>query len=290
MNLVIAVLGANGVYGRHLIPRLVARGHDVRALVRRPEAATTARACGADVRTADIFNHDQLADALSGSDVAVNLATSLPGPSGRGDFDANDRLRREGTPIWVEACRDAGVPRLLQQSIAMVNCGAGEEWADEDTQAQVEDTRAGQAIAAGLAMEETVRKSTLDWAVLRGGLFYGPGTGFDDDWYARARSGRLRLPGDGSRYVSLVHIQDMAAATVAAIERWPSRQALIVADDMPARWRDVFEYVAIDAGAEQRPQPGGPTGFPSFRVRNARAKEALGWAPFYPSYRTGLAR
>ena len=129
----------------------------------------------------------------------------------------------------------------------------------------------------------------MDWVILRGGLFYGPGTGFDDDWFGRARAGKLRLPGDGHRYVSLVHIQDMAAATVATIARWPSRQALIVADDGPARWREVLEYVTTNAGAEP-PQPGGPTGFPSFRVRNARAREALAWAPFYPSYREGLVR
>jgi len=62
-----------------------------------------------------------------------------------------------------------------------------------------------------------------------------------------------------------------------------------VADDGPARWREVLEYVTTSAGAEP-PQPGGPTGFPSFRVRNARAREALAWAPFYPSYRQGLVR
>src|SRR6185295_4318296 len=93
-------------------------------------------------------------------------------------------------------------------------------------------------------MEATIETSGLDWLVLRGALFYGPGTGFDDDWFARARAGKLRLPGDGSDYVSLVHIADMAEATVAAIDRWPSRRALIVADDHPSPWRDVFGYIA----------------------------------------------
>lgn len=138
-------------------------------------------------------------------------------------------------------------------------------------------------------MEDSVRESTLDWCVLRGGLFYGPGTGFDDDWFDRARSGRLRLPGDGDDYVSLVHIVDMAAATVRAIERWPSRRALIVADDQPATWREVFGYIAASVGAEP-PQPGGRPAFPSWRARNERAKEALSWRPFYPSYHSGLVR
>ena len=46
----VAVLGANGVYGRHLTPRLVTAGFRVRAIVRRPEAAGVARACSAGPR------------------------------------------------------------------------------------------------------------------------------------------------------------------------------------------------------------------------------------------------
>lgn len=289
MSLTIAVLGATGVYARHLIPRLTADGHRVRALARRPEAAAAAAASGADVRQADIFDHDQLTAAIEGCDMGVNLATSLPGPSGRGDYDANDRLRREGTPIWVAACQDARIPRVLQQSIALVNSGAGDDWADEDTTPSVADSTAGRAIAASLAMEEAIRQSALDWTILRGGLFYGPGTGLDDDWFARASDGRLRLPADGSDYASLVHIQDMAAATVATIAQWPSRQALIVADDRPARWRDIFNYVAKSVGAPP-PQPGGRARLPSYRVRNARARDTLSWAPFYATYHSGLAR
>ena len=97
------------------------------------------------------------------------------------------------------------------------------------------------------------------------------------------------MPGDGRDYVTLVHIADMAEATVAAVERWPSRRTLVVADDEPARWRDVFAYVAAIAGTEP-PQPGGRIGFPSFRVSNRRAREALGWAPIYRNFRVGLAR
>jgi nucleoside-diphosphate-sugar epimerase len=286
----VAVLGATGVYGRHLVPRLVARGHRVRALVRRPEAAAIAAACGAEVRVADVFDAASLRAGLDGCDVAINLATSLPGPSGRGDYAANDRVRREGTPIWVRACRDVGVSRIIQQSIAMVNAGAGEAWADEDTvfRAGQQDV-AALAIAAALAMEETVRESGLDWLILRGGLFYGPGTGFDDEWFARARAGKLRLQGDGGDYVSLVHIADMAEATVAAVARWPSRRPLIVSDDEPARWRDVFAYIAAIAGAAP-PEAGGRLGLPSYRVSNRRARELLSWTPVYANYRIGLAR
>ena len=290
MSLRIAVLGATGVYGRHLIPRLVAAGHRVRALARRPETAIAAAACGAEVVRADVFDEESLRSGVSGCDVAVNLATTLPRPgSSGGDFAQNDRLRREGTSIWVRACRDAGVSRIVQQSIAMVHCGGGDAWADETTFHPEGEGIAWAAISAALAMERTIEQSGLDWLVLRGGLFYGPGTGFDEDWFARARAGKLRLPGEGDDYVSLVHIADMAAATTAALAAWPSRQALVVADDQPARWREVLTYVSAVAGADS-PQPGGRALMPSFRVSNRRAREALSWAPLYADYRAGLAR
>jgi nucleoside-diphosphate-sugar epimerase len=289
MNSRIAVLGATGVYGRHLVPRLIAAGHRVRALARRPKAAATAAACGAEVAAADIFDAGSLRAGLGGCEVALNLATSLPAPGEQGDYAKNDQLRREGTPIFVRACREVGVSRILQQSIAMTHAGGGDQWADETTFHAPGEGIAGAAIAAVRVMEAAVVESDLDWVILRGALFYGPGTGFDDDWFARARAGKLRLPAEGNDYVSLVHIADMAAATAAAIRRWPSRQALIVADDCPAPWRDVLTYVCAVAGSDP-PQPGGRAVMPSFRVKNARARELLGWEPAYRDYREGLIR
>ncbi len=285
----VAVVGATGVYGRHLVPRLVARGRQVRVLVRDPARATLAVACGAEVRRADLFDLDALRAGLMGCDVVVNLATAVPRPDRPGgDFAANDRLRREGTPILLAACRATGVERVLQQSIAMVN-GAGDAWGDEETALPVAgDDPASAAIAAARAMEESVRASTVDWVVLRGGLFYGPGTGLDDDWRARARAGTLRVPGDGGAWVSLVHVADMAEATVRALERWPSRRALIVADDRPVAWWELFAWVAAREGGAPL-LVDGRLGFPSFRLRNARAREALAWQPFHRDYRSGLA-
>lgn len=286
----VAVLGATGVYGRHLVPRLAVAGHRVRALVRKPAFAAVAAACRAEVVAADIFDEASLRAGLGGCDVAINLATSLPSPTSQGDYAENDRLRREGTATWVRACRHAGVPRILQQSIAMTHAGGGDAWADETTFHPVgQEGAAAAAIATVRAMEATIQESGLDWLVLRGGLFYGPGTGFDDDWFARARAAKLRLPAEGADYVSLVHIADMAAATVAAIARWPSRQAVIVADDEPSRWRDVLTYVCALAGSNP-PQPGGRALMPSFRVTNRRARDLFSWSPLYANYRAGLVR
>src|SRR5262245_18971773 len=133
MNARIAVLGATGVYGRHLLPRLIAAGYRVRALVRKPDAAGLATACGAELAAADFFDEASLRSGLAGCEIAINLAISLPAPGEQGDYAKNDQLRREGTPIFVRACHDAGVARLVQQSIAMTHAGGGDAWADEDT-------------------------------------------------------------------------------------------------------------------------------------------------------------
>ena len=291
MSTRIAVLGATGVYGRHLLPRLVASGFDVRALVRTPSAASAATACGAAVVAADLLDVASLSKALAGCDIGINLATSLPSPtSPGGDYAKNDALRRDGTPNWIRACQAARVPRVIQQSIAMIHAGGADAVADEFTFfPQDEQSVAGAAAAAARSMESCVEQSGLDWIVLRGAFFYGPGTGFDDDWFARARAGKLRLPGEGNDYVSLIHIADMAAATLAAIARWPSRQALIIADDEPSPWRDVFVHVCAISNSVP-PQSGGRSMMPSCRVSNRRARAALHWSPVYPNYRAGLAR
>jgi nucleoside-diphosphate-sugar epimerase len=291
MTSTIAVLGASGVYGRHLVPRLIHAGYRVRALVRKPATAAAAAACGAEVRAADIFDAGSLRPGLEGCDAAINLATSLPSPAKQGgDSNANNRVRREGVPIFLAACADAGVQRVVQQSIAMVHCGGGDAWVDETTPyVPAPPGIVGEAITVAREMEELVAAGALDWLILRGALFYGPGTGFDDDWFARAQAGKLKLPEAGAEFVSLVHATDMADATVAALGRWPSRQRLIVADDEPVRWRDLLGYVAAAAGGTT-PETGGPARFPSFRVRNARAREVLAWQPRFANYRIGLAR
>jgi nucleoside-diphosphate-sugar epimerase len=261
----------------------------LRALVRNPERALVARACGADVRAADIFDGDSLRQALEGCDVALNLATALRDGGAGVDYALNDRVRRFGVPIFLRACRDAGVARVVQQSIGMAHA-SGDDWADETTRsASGSDPIAAAAITTALDVEKMVEDSGLDWLILAGGLFYGPGTEWDDRWFTKARAGTLRLPADGSDYVSLIHIADMAEATAQALERWQARRALLIADDAPSRWSDVLRFVAEIAGGPE-PRAGGRRGFPSFRISNRRAREALGWAPFYTDFRAGLTR
>ncbi len=281
MSLSIAVLGASGVYGRHLVPRLISRGHRVRALVRRPDRSRALAQAGADVRAADIFDVETLRSGFAGCDAVVNLATAVPRTGHPPDFALNDRIRREGTRAVVEACADASVERLIQQSIVMVH-GNGQGWVDEESPLH----RTG-ATDSAIDMEAWLTATDRQWIILRGGLFYGPGTGREEDWFARARAGTLKIPGDGSDFVSLVHIADMAEATAIAVERAPPRTTLIVCDDDPSPWQAVLTWVAALVNAPEPPL-GAARALPSFRASNRRAREVLDWRPHYPNFRTGL--
>jgi nucleoside-diphosphate-sugar epimerase len=326
MSMRIAVIGATGVLGRHVVPRLIERGHAVRAGVRlaalssgqppsgqpsgsrqsttvqpsslqssSPHAAAL-EAAGAELCPADILAGPSLAPLVAGCEVVLHLATVIPTSGAAPDWAPNDRVRREGTRLLLEAAQRAGARRIVAQSIAMLHAsavgtgavgtgtGAGDSWVTEDSPfpAVLPTHR------SALDLETLVRAAPLDWCILRGALFYGPGTGRDEAWRQAARAGSLRLPGDGSGYLSLIHVADMARAVVAAVEALARRAVYLVADNEPVTARELFGFIARQAGASP-PAAGGAIPLGSFRVSNAKARRELGWEPAYPTYRAGMA-
>jgi len=277
----VAVIGATGVLGRQVMPRLIERGHQVRAIVRDAAKQAALARLGIDAVPGDILDAASLAPALAGCTAALHLATSVPRTGMKRDFSLNDRIRREGTANLLAACHQAGVTRYVQQSIAHL-VGAGATLLDETA-----PLHPAQATSSAADMEAMVRRSDLRWTILRGGAFYGPGTGRDEDWRSLARDGRLVMPEDGSGWLSLIHVVDMAEAVVLATERDLHNSLLAIVDDLPVTYRDLFKHLAALEGGPEPATGGAPAPLPSFRVSNARARAALGWRPFYASYRSG---
>jgi nucleoside-diphosphate-sugar epimerase len=239
---------------------------------------------GLRARRGDILDVESLVGAIRGCHVALHLATAVPPPQREpADFTHNDRSPREGTANLVLACQSVGVHRYVQQSVAFLVADGSPSVLDETA-----PVRRTPVTASAADMESIVAESRLDWVILRGGLLYGPGTGRDDHWRQLARIGDLRWPNDGSDYVSLVHVTDMADAVAIAVGTAPSRAVLAVVDDAPVTYATLFRHVAsVEDGPE--PQDGGPAGLPSFRIANARARKVLGWTPRIATYRAGLA-
>lgn len=279
----VVVVGATGVLGRWVVPLLVARGHDVRPVVRTTEAARRLAAEGLKAAEADILDAGSLVTALDGAEVVVNVATSIPRPGPNQDWQQNDRIRREGTANLIAACGRSGTRKVVQQSIAFLVPSTGADFVDE---ASPVVTAARTESAA--EVEDRVARSELDWTVLRGGAFYGPGTGRDETWRSLAREGRLQVPGEGDDFISLIHVKDMAEATVAATTSATGNVVLNIVDDEPVTYETLFAHIAHIEDAPAPPH-GGPPLLPSFRARNTRARAALGWRPHVATYRSGLA-
>lgn len=276
----ILVVGSTGILGRHIVPRLLERGHAVRTVVRKPEQVTELQRLGVGAALGDILDAESLKRAATGCEVALHLATAIPKPGGAQDWAPNDRIRREGTTNLLTACQHAGVRRYVQQSTCFLYRYQSGSLADETTPLEPNPF-----LQSTLDMEELVQASPLDWRILRGGFFYGPNT-FEDAWREALRQGTLPLPGDGSAQLSLIHQVDMATAIVLAAEKASARSIYNVIDDHPVTYRELFDYMAALVGGPS-PAPDGPVFLPPFACRNDRLK-TLGWAPAYPSYRSGL--
>lgn len=280
MNVFVA--GATGVLGRNTIPRLLERGHKVRALTRRPDQEKFLKQAGVDTRLGDLFDLENLIAAAQGCEAVLHLATAIPKGENQ-DWSRNDRVRREGTQNLLEAARVSGIERYIQQSITLLYGHRGTQIVDESAPLQV--TPITQSAAD---MEQLVRTSGLEWNILRGGIFYGSGTGREDGWRQSALEDRLIVPGDGEDIVSLTHVVDMARAVIVALERPRPGEIYNITDDEPVRYTDLFDYISAQVGKEPV-QNGAPRFLPSLGCSNKKAKDELGWQPAYPSYRSGLA-
>jgi nucleoside-diphosphate-sugar epimerase len=265
----LAIIGSSGVIGRHLLPRLEARGHEIKA----PKV--------------DIFDRNALSSVLSGVDAVINLASRVPRLEGSGgtEYGMNDRIRREGIASLIDACGKTGVRRLVQQSIAFMMAGGGR------VMTELSPENPTPVAASAIDMESQLKASDLDWIVLRDGLLYGPGTGREKAW-REALQKRQPIPGAGDDYMSLVHVADLAEAFVAALGAF-RRAARVdrifaIVDDRPLTYRELFDRLAAHNNLSPL-RAGGQLRLPSFRVSNARAVEQLGWKPFYRTVWSGLA-
>jgi len=280
--MIIVVVGATGVIGRNVIPRLVERGHLVRAVVRDSKQMPFLEFAGVEPLVGDIFDKSSLDRAARGCEAALHQATAIP-KSRDGDWSLNDRIQREGTRNFLAAAADNGVKRYIQQSITLIYGDRGQTIVDEEALPQ--PTSVSQSAAD---MEDLVSASALDWSILRGGLLYGPGTGREDAWRSAAHRNDLKLPGDGSNLLLLIHVVDMARAIVAATETAPPGSVYNIVDDEPVNYKHLFTYITSQLRSAE-PAVGGPDFLPSLGCMNARVKKELPWQPSYPSYRSRLA-
>jgi nucleoside-diphosphate-sugar epimerase len=303
----IFLAGATGALGSRLVPQLLAAGHDVTGTTRSSAKADALRAAGVEPVVADGLDRDAIVAAVVGArpDAIVHQLTALAGMSSLRDFDGafalTNRLRTEGTDNLLAAAREAGVGGFVAQSYAgWPYARSGGPVKSEDDPLDPDPVPSmRETLAAIRHLEAAVTEA--GGIVLRYGGFYGPGTGLTrgGEQVEMIRKRRFPIVGDGGGVWSFVHIDDAAAATVAALERGTPGIYNVV-DDEPAPVRDWLPVLAAAAGAKP------PRRLPRWLARlaagealtammtespgasNAKARGELDWAPAHPSWREGF--
>lgn len=290
------VTGGTGAIGGHAVPALVGAGHRVRALARSEESAAALTAAGAVPVRVSLFDVEALTRAVDGADAVVNLASALP-PTARFVFasawDECYRVRSAGSAAVVDAALAAGVPRVVQESVAMIYADRGAEWIDES--AALDHYPIARGNHAAEASARRFAASGGEAVVLRFGLFYGVGAAHSEEILALARRHLGFRAGRGDAYQSSIHLDDAAAAVRASLDGPPG--VFNIVDDEPVTKRDNAAALASAVGARTWVSgPGRLAGLlgdrttsltRSLRVSNAAFRGATGWAPAYPSVHEG---
>jgi nucleoside-diphosphate-sugar epimerase len=269
---------------------------------RSPEKAEQISALGAEPVALDLLDPAAVRRAVleARPDAIVHQATALAELNFSRNFDRTfgetNRLRTEGTDALLAAAREAQVDRFVAQSFASYRTAREGAWVknEDDALDPAPPAKARESFAAMRHLDEVVTKA--GGIALRYGAFYGAA---NDGLVEPVRKRQYPIVGDGGGFVSFIHLDDAAAATVLALEH-DGPGIFNIVDDEPAPVREWLPVLAEALGA------GPPRHFPRWLARlvagdvavvmgtetrgasNAKAKRELGWQPLYPSWREGF--
>ena len=296
----ILIIGGTGLVGSYLLPRLVEEDHEIFALTRTESKIEKIRKLGAngilgDIRDPSIFRND-LPENL---DIIVLLAMPSVKPGNRITRKYKYKLREETNDFFRNS-----LDLAIQYDIPVILPGGTsyntekDEIADENWPIH----RIG-LTEIGTDTDEMVNKAIKNHQPkviqLIYGKIYGNG-GLFRYMYNMMDKGRGGIIGKGDNYIPNIHAADAASALQKAIEKAPTGEKIIIADDTPATQREFLIYMAKLMNKKQ------PRSIPGFviklalgndfykilrmdcKVSNSKAKKLLDWNPQYPSYKEGL--
>jgi 2-alkyl-3-oxoalkanoate reductase len=306
------VAGATGAIGRQLLPMLVEQGHEITGMTRTPAKQDLVRELGARPVVADALDPEAVARAVAEAEPEVVIHQLTAIDAGRltrsidKAFVLTNRLRTEGTDHLLAAAKAAGTRRFIAQSFAAwpYKRVGGPVKTEEDPLDESPPKPVRETVGGIRYLERAVTQADgIEGIALRYGWFYGPGTSLavnpDGEQVAMMRKRRLPVVGSGAGIWSLIHIEDAASATAAALERGESG-VYNIADDDPVRVSVFLPELAKAIGAEPprhvprwvgRLVAGEAAVIMMTEIRgasNEKAKRELGWEPAYPSWRMGI--
>lgn len=198
----VLVTGANGYVGNNIVPKLIERGHQVRAQVR--NMATTQMRLGEytdqiEIVQADVTDRASLAPIMEGVDAVIHLV-AIAMEKGSATYE---EVNYQGTINVVDAATDAGVKRFINMSQNGASSSVPYRFLNSKGKAQ-----------------EYVAGSGLDWTALRPSAIFGPQDEFFNTFARLVPLSPLVYPliGGGTAEFQPVSVLDVAEAAVRSLE------------------------------------------------------------------------
>lgn len=196
----ILVTGGTGFIGRTLVRFLVENGYPVRTLIRpSPRTPHLPRGVAVEVAVSSLADVRGLRAAMVGVDVVYHLVGVEHGSA----YASLEQVDIQGTRTLVEAASDAQVERIFFVS----HLGADRASAYRVLRAK------------GIA-EDFIRRSGIDYTILRSAVVYGPQDGFTTGLarLLHALPSIFLVPGDGKTLLQPLWVEDLAACLTWALD------------------------------------------------------------------------
>lgn len=246
------VTGATGFVGSHLVDALLKDGHEVVCLVRdRGKAARVLSGRPVRMVAGDLFTGAALEEGCRGAHVVVHVAGLIAARS-REEFHA---VNAQATARLVEMARRAA-PGLRRFVYLSSLSAAGPTRRGHPLSEEAPARPVSEYGKSKLAGEDAVRSGGVPWTVVRPPAVYGPGDRETLRAFRFARWGVIPQYGRPNQELSLIQVEDLARAVIAATA--PACEGRIYFASHPeiATWREAMTaiFTAALAALGRRPR------------------------------------
>ncbi len=245
----IALTGATGFIGRHLLRDLPKRGYRIRVLLRRP-VELPPEADGAVV--GDLARPSNMTEALRDVDAIVHSAGLAHAMTGLPEDDYRT-VNVQATVDLAKAAERAGVKRFVFLSSVRAQTGPTTEAVlTEAMAAHPTDAYGRSKLDAELGLADLLRDSSLDWAALRPVLVYGNGVKGNMAALLKLAQSSWLLPFGGLHAKrSLLHLDNLTAGIDTLLNaEGPLRRPFLIADREPLSVSEMIAAIRAGLGRE----------------------------------------
>ncbi len=242
----IAVTGATGFVGEHLLRELVKRNHSVTAVCRRPQDLILS---GVNSVRGDILEPETLNTAFTGKDVVFHLA-GVVGYS-KAQRQIMEDVNVQGTRNTIEAVKSQGVSRLIHMS-SVVAVGANPKPIplDEESKYTIQNLNLGYFETkrkAELLVLDEVHSGNIDAVILNPSTIYGPGDMKKGSRKVQLKVMKGKFPFYPPGGVNVISIHNVVEAMIQAIKKGKMGERYILSGEN-LYIRDLFAIIAEAAG------------------------------------------